>query len=195
VCIVKYFIAFILKHPLLNPIIARHERVNRFSRGLIHYTGLSAMLLIIVCWLNGVQWADTRWRSALFCLFINFIFGRIWNFVMYNLHAQDTIRLLWIVVTVFNFLLFVGCWIFIHFAASWLEWSAFKNIWWLAPMSLVVEFLWEVIIDIPHVLIADHLNRDRRNCTKWRGKDTPERRKLIERCVANNIILTYLAGY
>jgi len=86
-CILKYLISFFIKHPLLNPIIAKHERVNRFSRGLIHYTGLSAMLLIIVCWLNGIQWVNSRWRSAIFCLFVNFAFGRIWNFVMYNLHA------------------------------------------------------------------------------------------------------------
>jgi len=156
-CILKYLISFFIKHPLLNPIIAKHERVNRFSRGLIHYTGLSAMLLIIVCWLNGIQWVNSRWRSAIFCLFVNFAFGRIWNFVMYNLHAWDTkgLRNFWIIITILNFIIFIGVWIFIHFAASWLEWTAFKNIWWLAPMSLLVEFIWEVVIDIPHVLLAD----------------------------------------
>jgi len=59
------------------------------------------------------------------------------------------------VVSIANLILFVGVWIFIHFAASWLEWTAFKNIWWLAPDTLIVEFVWEVLIDIPHVIVAD----------------------------------------
>lgn len=60
-CILKYIVAFFIKHPFLNPIVARHERVNRFSRGLIHYTGLSIMLLIIICWLQGVAWVNSWW--------------------------------------------------------------------------------------------------------------------------------------
>lgn len=62
-------------------------------------------------------------------------------------------------------------------------------------MTLIVEFIWEVVIDIPHVLLADQLNRNKRNFTKCRGKETPELRKVLERCVVNNIILTYLAGF
>lgn len=79
---------------------------------------------------------------------------------MYNLHSRDIpqCRHFWMVVSIANLILFVGVWIFIHFAASWLEWTAFKNIWWLAPDTLIVEFVWEVLIDIPHVIIADRLN-------------------------------------
>ncbi len=116
---------------------------------------------------------------------------------MYNLHSNDIkgCSKFWIPVSIINLLLFIGTWIAIHFAAANLEWPAFKNIWWLGPDTLIVEFFWEVFIDIPHVFIADALNRDKRNCTRCRGKTNPEFRKMIERCVANNIILTYLAGF
>lgn len=116
---------------------------------------------------------------------------------MYNLHSNDLkgCKNLWVVISILNFIIFVGVWIFIHFAISWLHWEAFKNVWWLGPETLVVEFLWEVIVDIPHVLIADALNKDKRTFTKCRGQDRPEFRKLIERCVANNVILTFLGGF
>lgn len=34
----KYITCFVLSYPMINPILARHDRVNRFSRGLIHTT-------------------------------------------------------------------------------------------------------------------------------------------------------------
>ena len=103
----NYWITFFLKHPLSNPLIGRHPRVNRFSRGLIHYTDKIYVLNIMIGWLHPSFAIWDWWTSAIFSWPLSFLFSRIYVEVSYLLHDWSR-KVLTIILSVIYLLVNIG---------------------------------------------------------------------------------------
>lgn len=188
--IVTYLLMFLYKNPLVNPIIARHPHVDRFSRGLIHYTLFFIWFNIEPAFLHP-DGLNSFWLTHFFISYpIIWIFSRIWTEVLYLL-MQRRWFILEIILCVIVAIISIGTQVSMYFIIEALEWQRFKQLWWAAPDIMVLEFIiWELFINIFNVLFSRKLVTDRNAF----GGEESGGRKFLSRWT-NQIIYAYLDSY
>ena len=165
---------------MLNPLFGRHTRVNRFSRGLIHYGGYFAMLCVYssLALLPFWDWYWLFWQV--------FIVGaclRVWNFIGYNLLSQE-IPFLWVFMSALMVILYVGIQVLSVFLMLWLPWNNLIHLFWQWPLFFIADYIfYEMAINIMHLILSKRIIEQ-----GWQNK-------FVERILVNNVILTYLKSY
>jgi len=101
---VNFIACFFIKHPMINPLLGRHTRVNRFSRGLIHYGGYFFALCVYSALQHIPVW---NWYWLFFQIPIVHLVMRGWNFLTYNLITQE-IPFLWMLMTAIFVVGYIG---------------------------------------------------------------------------------------
>ncbi len=120
-----YWLGFFLKNPLINPVIARHPRVPRFSRGLIHYTAPYLWVILAAAFLHVPDLQNHWFVSFPVSMPIIIIFNWIYTELCYIIHNKN-IFILMIIVEVLHLLVCIGAQIGMYFIVEGLVWQQFK---------------------------------------------------------------------